>query len=145
MPAAILEKPGLVTAILGGSKLGKGGTDFFIKLLTADMQTGSPNYDVTGDCDPTPKYENNGLLYEKWNLRGAMIAAQAIGLANIVDTTKNPVVDVTFDLGPNRRLKKTILIEWIRIQWSRKAPFVGIAMVADMTETLPANLEIVVP
>ena len=137
---ATLEKPGVVSNHLGGSKVGLTGTSFFIKVLESNIDVSSPDSDVTGDGDSYPTFENNEMLYADIALRGAMIASQAIGLANIVDTTKNPP-DLTLDLGANRRLAITALVRAIRINWNRKAAFVGVAMVLRATGTNPSNLE----
>lgn len=141
MSSANLEKPSARTgAIIGGAKLGTTGTDFYFKVMGANSQSGSPGEDVTGDGDTYPRFENNGYLYESGTMTGAMIASQALGLANLINTAKNPVA-ITFDFGGTRRDTKTVLIEWMGRTWRRNKHFVGVSLRYRMTDTNPASIE----
>lgn len=137
---ANLEKPGTVSAHMGGTEFTDTGTNFYIKAWEGQYRFLSPLSDTTGDSDSYPHFENNGLLYGMIAVRGAMIASQAVGLNNLLDTNKNPV-SMELDLGPNRKLVFTAMIERFDYNWNRKAAYVGVSATMKMSDTNPANLE----
>lgn len=140
MTAASLEKPGLVaSAVLSGGKLGTTGTDFYIKIMRFQDQTGSPTEETTGDGDTYPHFENSGLIYQQGRMSGGMIASQAIGLANLINTSKNPVVDAVFTIGGTRKETKTIMLKSIARNWDRRGVFVGVTIDYELTDSLPVE------
>ena len=136
MATVALEKPGSgIASVLGGGKIGTSGTDFYIKVLRAQFRQYSPTVETTGDGDGAPTWENNALRYTHVSLIGAMIASQAIGLANLTDTTKNPSPALTFDFGGTRRLTLKLQIAEINIDYAARAEFVGLSMSGQITDT----------
>lgn len=133
--------PGTVAdAIAGG--LGDAGGDFAIHVMDGDFEFYSPLMDSTGDSDATPIFENNRLVYGRFNLRGAMVSGTALILANLTDTTKNPVDDFVFTFHSGRVLTVTIIIERIRIRWTKRAALVGVSLLGRMTDTAAASGDI---
>jgi hypothetical protein len=149
--AVTLVKPGLVTGLIiqdpaapTATQLGSGDTNlpgtpanFYIKVMRQSHDFYSPSSEVTGDSDPQPKWENNLLLYDNVSLQGGMVAAQAVGLKNLIDSTKNPLTALhRFDLGggtASEWLDIRVLIERIRFRWNRTAAYVGLSILCKMT------------
>ncbi len=129
-----------VTAL--SATLGTGGgtaTDFYIKVLLGRFRTGSRLTNITGDGDTQETYLSNLLNDSTFDIWGQMVAAQAIGLSNIVDSTKNPIAAVVFNLGGARAVTGTWFIEWIYYEFNKNNAFVPIRMTgktsgAAMTE-----------
>lgn len=137
---ATLAKPGSVATILVGGKIGTVSTDeFILKMLSADMMYTTKTIETTGDADDAnePVWENSGILYGKWILRGGMISGQALGLANLVNTSTNPQASVAFHWGGSRKVTVDKLqIESINIAWRKSAPYVGVSMIANISNTI---------
>ena len=140
--------PGSVADAIGGA-LGDAGSDFAIHVMDGDFEFFSPLMETTGDSDSTPIFENNGLVYGRFNLRGAMVSDTALKLNNLVVESTNPVTDFTFIFhgtsgsgGSDRNLTVTIIIERIRIRWSKRAQIVGLALTGRMTNTAAASGDI---
>jgi hypothetical protein len=125
-----LEKPSAgVGAVISTLIATSGTADYYLKTIDADFDTFSPDVEVTGDGDYSPKFENNGLLYADWRLNGAMVASQALGLFNIVDTNDNPTAsNVTFVMGGTRKWRGRFLIRRMRVAWKRAGYFVGVSL-----------------
>ena len=140
MSTVNLEKPRSNSgATLGGSKIGASGTDFFIKVHDGDFDFSTRVEDVTGDTDTSPEFENNGLLYGAFSLRGFMVASQAVGIASLIDATKNPVVAMTFDFGGTRMLTQTVMVRQIRIRQRYDGAYVGVSISGVTTDTNPTE------
>jgi hypothetical protein len=155
--AVLLVKPGLVkSAPITGGNIGETGTDFYIKLMDAEYDFYSPAEETTGSNDDEPVWENNFLLYGDCVLRGAMVASQVVGIANLVlddgsgALSKNPLGGAggtlhTFklggDAGTTEHLKFNLFVERIQIEWARTAQFVGVAISGKMSEMTQAEAE----
>ncbi len=142
--ATVTEKPSSGMhegTIIQGGHLGVAGNRFYIKYQDGDLDFYSPTSESTGDGDAAkPQFENNGMLYGNLSFRGAMIASQAVGLANLTDKTKNPVT-LTLLLGGTRKLDLKMVLDRISIRHSLKGPWVGVAISGHMHDTAPADLE----
>lgn len=153
MAIVAVVKPGLVSEnhISAGGKIGPAGSDFFIKVRSADYDWFSPVEDVTGDGDKMPKFENNFLLYGNVKLVGAMVSNRAIGLYNLVANasglgTKNPlggdsgITLHTFDLGgggaglgSTEQFKFYLILEHIFVSFNRRAAYNAVMITGKMT------------
>lgn len=139
---ATLEKPGASSGdVLGGSKIGESGADYYVKVLGGDLDFFSPDGETTGGSDTAPAHENNGFLYGTHTLQGMMIQSQAVGLASIIDTSKNPAA-ITFDFGGTRRLTTTVLVRRIRIRHRYTSYFVGVLLFVKSTGSHPTEATI---
>ena len=150
--AVNLVKPGLVKGLIIfdvaaplTSKLGVASTaDFFIKVMRQSHDVYSPVTETTGDSDPQPKFENSLLIYNNVALQGAMVATKAVGLANLVNSSKNPLNALhRFDLGggtTSEWIDMKIIIERIRFKWNRTAQYVGLSMLCKMTDMTDAEV-----
>lgn len=135
-----LEKPALVpSGSITDVDIGVSGGKFYIKIIDGDYLHGSPTVETTGDGDTAPVHENTGELYGTYVLNGAMVATDAIGLANIVNTTNNPTADVTINLGSTRQIIAPMLIESIRLRYQRTGVFVGIRIRMKASGTAPSE------
>jgi hypothetical protein len=126
-----LEKPSAgVGAIISTAVNASTGTstDFLVKTIDADFGFFSPDVEVTGDGDYEPKFANNGMLYGDWRLNGAMVANQAVGLANIVGDYNPTTGVITFVLGGTRKIRSKVLIRRVRLAWKRAGYFVGVSI-----------------
>lgn len=133
--------PGSVADAIAGA-LGDAGSDFAIHVMDGDFEFFSPLLETTGDSDTTPIFENNGLVYGRFNLRGAMVSDTALVLNNLVTESTNPVTDFVFTFHSGRVLTVTIIIERIRIRWSKRAQIVGVALLGRMTNTAAGSGDI---
>lgn len=143
MPNIALEKPGLAPAqvIVHATGIGTDpGDTFTFKAMDMRFRFWSPSTETTGDGDLTPIWENNSLLYGTWRLLGAMVAAQAIGVANLIVAANNPILsDVNFHVGPDQQFDMRILVESIEVAWRRNAEFVGVVLTGKSTDQDPAE------
>ena len=108
--------------------------------MDGDFEFYSPLMDTTGDSDAIPIWENNGLLYGRFNLRGAMVSGTALKLKNLVTESTNPVTDFVFIFhgtsgtgSSDRNLTATIIVERIRIRWTKRSQIVGVSLLGKMT------------
>jgi hypothetical protein len=125
-----LEKPSLATGdILQGGAIGTTGTDFFIKAARWKFANKTIVREVTGDGDDKPKFEHNNLLYTEFIIDGFMVGDQALGLANLVDSDKNPVTSLVVNLGPNRSLTLTPILESMTVEATRIGVFNRVVLV----------------
>jgi hypothetical protein len=129
---AVHERPSGATGAIITTLVGSGdsGTpDYYIRTIDGTFDYGSPDREITGDGDYMPKFTNNGMLYADWKLNGAMVASQAIGLANIVDSNDNPTTGILYwKVGGTRKLGGRYLIRRIRGAWKRAGWWVGISI-----------------
>ena len=134
-----LAKPATVPSnafFTAAGPVGTAGTVFKIKVFSAMMGFNSPVVETTGDGDATPMFENNQLLYGTIRLRGAMIATDAIGLANIHGTTNDAGgagLAITMNLGTGESITHRIILEEINLAWKMNAQYVGVSMVLRKT------------
>ena len=130
---ANLAKPGTVATILSstGTKIGPTGANFFIKLMSADLSFRIRTALSTGDGDPANEavYDNDGVLTGRYVLRGGMISSNVIGLVNLYDTSKNPVVTVGFASGSGKTITiDKFYIDGINVAYRKSAVFVGVTI-----------------
>jgi hypothetical protein len=118
-----------------------GSTYFYIKVAQVTVSFSSPDVDVTGDGDTVPTFENNLLVYGRLRLSGFAIAGQAIGIANLVDTSKNPLVDIRLNHHSTRYIDGTWLVRAIQVAYSYDGALVGLTMDCVMTNTTPSGIE----
>lgn len=113
------------------AKWGTGDTgtpDFFVKVIKSRFRHWNPLTDFTGDGDSEVTFIDQKMLHTVFNVTGAMIASQAMGIANLVDSNKNPVAGVVFEIGGTRLITMTAYIEEIDWVWDKRSAFVGVAM-----------------
>jgi len=134
-----LERPSKTVAqVISGGNLGTAGSSFYIKTLRATFDSFSPLIETTGDGDTAVTHENNCFLYQNFNLRGWMVANQAIGLSSIA--AADPEIAITFALGANRELNSTIIVERMLVDWDKQSPVgVGIAILGKATDVAPSE------
>lgn len=141
MPVVNLERPGLVgAAVLTGTDIGTAGTKFFIKVHDSRFRGGSPGEDTTGDGDTYPTFENNGMFYGLVRLVGLMVASQAAGLNNIINTSNNPV-SYRQNMGATRTVGGTLLVEWMDFDFKRQGAYVPVVVTGKLTATDPSTVE----
>ena len=132
-------RPTSVTGLIlsnTSSLLGTVGTDFYIKVRNATLQHSTPIADVTGDGDQSPRYLVSYFITADWLIRGNAVAAQAIGIMNMGNSSKNPTSQsqkVKFMIGNSRSIVGIFFIHQIAIEWDRSSPFVGLSMALRST------------
>lgn len=131
-----LAHPGNITgAVISGDKLGTSGDDFYIQVADATFRFKTKYRSITGDGDADIiKLAHNKKLYGAVYLRGWMIASQAVGFANMIDSSKNPV-GITFNLDGGQELNMTILIHDSVLRWEAEGTYIPIAFIAAMSHT----------
>lgn len=139
-----LAKPNTVgTAILqidSGVGIGVNAGDYRIKVAQHAGRVFSPSADVTGDGDAVPHFENNLMLYGVFELTGFMVADAAMGIANIIDSTKNPTGTIRFKFHSTTRfLRARVLVEGFSYQWVRAGQYVAVAMQLRATNANPVE------
>jgi hypothetical protein len=145
MSTVDIAKPGTITSAMLVSNSYLSGADeankyFYMKIKRASLRLGSPDHDVTGDGDATPQFENNLLSYGQLRLSGWMLAGRAIGVANIIDPTKNPIT-IRLMASSSLFFDGTYLITFFDIGWERDGPFVAVQLSATQTATTPSGIE----
>ena len=79
---------GAVLGPTGPTGIGTAGLAFFLKMYDSDLRYSSPAREVTGDGDNAPVWMNNGYLYGRHAMRGAMVAAQAQWIVNMIEPSR---------------------------------------------------------
>ena len=146
MPATpILMRPTSVTHLILSNTTGSVGTagaDFYIKVVTAEIDHRTMMQDVSGDGDASPHYAINYWGYVDWLIRGYGIAAQAIGYAKMLLTANNPTANfdptattgVTFAVhggsgsSTNQEYSGRFVIGQFKLSYDRTGLYVGITM-----------------
>jgi hypothetical protein len=141
MSTVPLGKPSTVTgAILtfaSGSGIGSATGNFRIKTQRIQSRIGSPTQDVTGDGDTNPCYANNGWLYGQFRLEGFMVSGAAMGVANIINDSNNPTVEMTFNLSSGRFIKSKVIVEGFTYDANATAPVVGVILDCRSSDDRP--------
>ena len=138
--AVAKAKPGTVADSIAGG-LGTGGSAFNFAVIDGDFDFWSPLMETTSDNDSVPIWENNRLLYGRFNLRGAMVGGSALTLSNL-NKLDPQITDFVFTFFSGRVLTVTIIVERIRIRWRKNAEIVGVALLGRTTDTGPDSADI---
>ena len=144
MPTPILMRPTSVTGlILSSGAVGTddatGTQDFYIKVVTAELDHRTKIADISGDGDRSPNSAINYWGYVDWMIRGYGIAAQAIGYDSMLATTTpttNPTasgVNVVFNVSSGISYAGRFLISQFKISYDRTSAYVGITMLMRKT------------
>ena len=142
MPASptLMQPTSITGLVLSAGTVGGGGQgnpDFYIKTETATLDHRVPVSEITGDGDSSPRFLPSYYLYVDWIIRGWAVAGQAIGILNLINSSKNPTGTtlVQFNLAASRGLKGAFVIPRIKIEWADTAVYVGILMLLKSTNT----------
>lgn len=148
MPATpILMRPTSVTHLILSNTTGSVGTDggdFYIKVVTAELDHRTLIQDISGDGDSSPNYAVNYWGYVDWMIRGYGIAAAAVGYSKMLTAgvpTTNPTASwttvtaaVTFAVhggataATNQEYSGRFLINQFKLSYDRTGLYVGITM-----------------
>ena len=149
--AEALLKPGTVgNAVFNtDSTIGKDGDHFFMKVQTVSFNFSTKVQDTTGDGDSLPHYDIDEETRGQVEIRGFMIADSHIGIENLNDNSKNPiVVDMNLGTGTGgggggaRKYKFKMVISNIIVDWNRVAGLVGVAMRGVISDSKTTNFSI---
>lgn len=149
--AVYTTKPATVgtTANPGGSLIGSTGTKFFMHVWAIDHEYWSPTAEVTGDGHADPIIINNGYIYGRFILTGAMLdddsSQLAIGIRNLIQTNNAGTGNLAFNLpaltsvvlrfSSRQEVTVTLIVERIRAQWRKTGVYVPVSMICRMTNT----------
>jgi len=121
----------LGTGIFAGNGLsGK----FAMKVFEYSGQHTVPVQEVTGTGDSAtggPVYEHGDLAYSTFRLTGCMLAATAVGIANLTEQTSNgsSSLALTLSLSGNNQGTKAVIVESVQVQASmRQSAVVGVVI-----------------
>lgn len=128
-----------------GSTLIKQASGIFVlKMWDFDFVHQVHSHDeLTGDGDANPVYDHNSMQTGRYTIRGAAVAAAAIGLANL-SSASNPgavklKLDSTSDSGSFHNV--TALVLSVRGRWNRRAVYIPLSIDCIITSTTPGNIE----
>ena len=138
MPSVALLKPASnQLEFTGGASphLGTGGTLYYVKTKTIRSKYTNPMFDSTGDGDVSPFWEGTNFIYGVVQIQGWMLAAQNIGIINMItDTagglTNDPAFTLLYWLGNDgayRGVQHECIMKSLRVSWRRNAALVGVA------------------
>lgn len=143
MANVLLTQPTAVTgSILTGGKIGTAGTDFYIKVESAQFSVRVPDTESSGDGDAAPSWALSYWAYVSFKFNGFM-PAQSVAtfpLANIIDSTKNPILtsNLKFFFGTQQVLTFVRAnINQFDISWGRNNSVVGLAIHGKATDSHP--------
>ena len=106
---------------------------FAMKVFEYSGQHTVPVQEVTGTGDSStggPVYEHGDLAYSSFRLTGCMLAATALGIANLTEqtTSGSSAVSLTLSLSGNQGTKK-VIVESVQVQASmRQSAVVGVVI-----------------
>jgi len=121
----------LGTGIFAGNGL---SAKFAMKVFEYSGQHTVPVQEVTGTGDSAtggPVYEHGDLAYSTFRLTGCMLAATALGIANLTDQTSSgsSALALTLSLSGNNQGTKAVIVESIQVQASmRQSAVVGVVI-----------------
>jgi len=121
----------LGTGIFAGDGL---SAKFAMKVFEYSGQHTVPVQEVTGTGDSVtggPVYEHGDLAYSTFRLTGCMLAATALGIANLTDqtTSGSSAVSLTLSLSGNNQGTKKVIVESVQVQASmRQSAVVGVVI-----------------
>ena len=108
---------------------------FAMKVFEYSGQHTVPVQEVTGTGDSStggPVYEHGDLAYSSFRLTGCMLAATALGIANLTEqtTSGSSAVSLTLSLGTsNAQGTKKVIVESVQVQASmRQSAVVGVVI-----------------
>lgn len=151
--AVSLSQPATVaaTANPGGSKIGDSGTLFFLHVWNIEADFWTSVAETTGDGDATPVMRGSGTVYGRIVLNGAMVDAQALGIAKLVATDNSDITgnttavkDVVLRWDSGREITINLLVERIRVGSDRRQGrnvYNPVSLVCHMTNETLASLE----
>ncbi len=129
-----LMRPTSVTGlILTTGSVGTAGGDFFIKVVTAELDHRTKIADVSGDGDSSPNSVVSYWGYVDWMIRGYGIAANAIAYDSMVVNTgspKNPTAsgtNVVFNVSSGMSYAGRFLIHNFKLAYDRTGAFVSVS------------------
>lgn len=125
-----------------GGKVGVAtSNDFVLLMWSFRSRYYSEVFEKTGGGDALPVYANRGDLQGRVSLSGVAVAGEAIGIANLIDATKNPLIGVQIILDGTRKQVITIFAEDIQSEWHRKRGFMPVTLTGYLHNTTPGNIE----
>jgi len=148
MPTPILMRPTSVTGLILSS--GAVGTDdatgtqnFYIKVVTAELDHRTKIADVSGDGDASPHSAINYWGYVDWMIRGYGIAAQAIAYDSMINPATSPTTNptasgtnVVFNVSSGISYAGRFFISQFKVSFDRTSAYVGITMLMRKTALL---------
>jgi hypothetical protein len=143
-----LRKPSSISSTTNppsGSTLIKQSSGVFVlKMWDFDFHHRVNDYaPTTGDGDANPVYEHNQMQDGRYTIRGAMVQAAAMGLANL-SSSSNPgtvklKLDSTADTGTFHNF--TALVLSVSGKWRRTGVFIPVVIDCILTSTTPSSIE----
>ena len=147
MPATpTLMRPTSVTGLIlsGSGGVGTVGSDFYIKVVTAEIQHRTKIADVSGDGDASPNSVINNWGYVDWMIRGYGISGSAIAYNDMlnVTTTTNPTTSgtpVIFNTASGHDFRGRFFIHQFTVSYDRTSAYVGVSFAMRKTALLDGS------
>jgi len=145
MSTVALARPGITAVLVDGTAVGSGGTESFQIHVQAYNDSYSVKVnDVTGDGHTAPRFQHGGLLYGQFRLVGYMMAANSIGLSNLVadkngglPSTASHNLEVRFDLS--KKISGDVVVTQVDRQMNKTSPHVQVSISGYWTNGNPTE------
>lgn len=141
-----LARPGTIATIIAAGSTAVGDDSGNLKIHVQQYQDRFRVVanEVTGDGHTSPHFQHGGLLYGEFRLTGLMVAAHAVGIANLKADSNGGYAatlphTMTINFDSQRLVHGQILITDVQRQFAKNQPHVQVSLSGVFTRVDPSE------